>query len=193
MSKDITSVARCCFCAPLRYGLLIWAYLKLVTSILVFGVMVIWLFIWILLVHFEKGLLILIIPTTLILIVDIVFNFVLIIGSHKKNITLLSLYYRYGIGHAVVFVVFGVLWILYGISRMAAPEDDPRTVRFIFATTSVFIVLLILHIYLFIVLRSEINKLKARDQFRYVDQAAESYNQTEDEFDAFNNKIEENN
>ncbi|CAG5043598.1 unnamed protein product [Parnassius apollo] len=192
MFQDKLSVARCCFCAPLRYGLLIWAYLKLVTSILVFGVTVIWIFMWILLVNFEKALLVLLIATMLSLIVDIVFNFVLIIGSHKKNITMLSLYYRYGIAHAVVLVVFGVLWILYAISRMEPPIDS-KNVPYIFAITSAFIVSLILHIYLFIVLRSEINKLKARDQFRFVNHAAESCNQTEDEFNTFNNKIQEDN
>nr|NP_001299750.1 uncharacterized protein LOC106113780 [Papilio xuthus]BAM18655.1 unknown unsecreted protein [Papilio xuthus] len=171
MFVEMPMVARCCFCAPLRYGLLIWAYIKLVTSILAFGITLVWMFLCFL--RFgpfnvdEIFLLMLIVSTLICLISDIFFNFVLILGTHKKNRSLLYLYYRYAFAHAAIFLVLGVLWIAYAIVENGKPLSQPDSVIYILCVILSVIVPLILHVYLFIVLRSELHKLEAKEQIKF--------------------------
>ncbi|XP_013136197.1 PREDICTED: uncharacterized protein LOC106101499 [Papilio polytes] len=180
MFVEMPLVARCCFCAPLRYGLLIWAYLKLVTSVLALGITIMWVFLWLFFTLGETSLLLLILSTLISLIADVVFNFILIMGSHKKNRSLLCLYHRYAYAHAAIFLMLGVLWISYAIVENGKPLNKPDSVIYILCMVTSVIVPLILHIYLFIVLRSEIHKLEAKDQINFVNPINEYISGTED-------------
>ncbi|XP_014359872.2 uncharacterized protein LOC106711954 [Papilio machaon] len=181
MFVEMPTVARCCFCAPLRYGLLIWAYIKLVTSILAFSIAIMWLFLWFLFTMGEISLLLLIISTLISLIADIVFNFILIMGTHKKNLSFLKLYHRYAFAHAVIFLMLGVLWISYAIVENGKPLNQPDSMMYIVCMVTSVIVPLILHVYLFIVLRSEIHKLKTKDQINFVNPINEYVTDTGEE------------
>ncbi|CAK1583014.1 unnamed protein product [Parnassius mnemosyne] len=175
MYTDIPSFTKCCFCAPLRYGLLVWAYFKLVTSIIIFLSALTWilsLVIFVILVGDVKVFIVLAVTTLTILLFDIIFNLVLIIGAHKKHTTLLRLYYRYGIAHAFVITASALLFIVYAVASASDPFSKPKLWHNIVIFASAICASMIIHTYLLILVRSEVLKLKANSQFMFTNHTA---------------------
>ncbi|CAG5043586.1 unnamed protein product [Parnassius apollo] len=191
MYTDIPSFTKCCFCAPLRYGLLVWAYFKLVTSIIIFASVLIWL------LNFTKSVVLiadaihflaLFVATISIHLFDIIFNLVLIIGIHKKHVTLLRLYYRYGVAHAFVITATALICIVYAIASTSAPFDEPNLWHKIVVFASAICASMLVHTYLLILVRSEVLKLKANSQFKFSNQAADPTCVMQDSNDVTENK-----
>ncbi|CAH2236570.1 jg15329 [Pararge aegeria aegeria] len=95
MRCEMPILLRCCFCFPLRYGLLVWAYVKQISS-LIFLAYLIFMFC---LEHWRMNVgtrvwLSLMITLT---IVDILFHLLFIISAHKKNYRIMRMFYRYSI------------------------------------------------------------------------------------------------
>ncbi|CAH2041666.1 unnamed protein product, partial [Iphiclides podalirius] len=176
MHSEIPSFNRCCFCAPLRYGLLVWAYLKLVFNIIFFAGALIWLSFVALFIFMSSNAVYIVLMIAFVLLFvffDIVFCFVLIVGGHKKHTTLLRLYYRYGIVHAVLLTALG--FVSVGISS-ASIEDilqRPDEWHYILVLSAIYSSFLILHVYLMLLVRSEVRKLKANGEFRFVNHTAD--------------------
>ncbi|CAG5043592.1 unnamed protein product [Parnassius apollo] len=170
MYTDIPSFTKCCFCAPLRYGLLVWAYFKLVTSITIFITALIWILsciIFVVMIGDVMVFIVLVVVILTILLFDIIFNLVLIIGAHKKHTTLLRLYYRYGIAHGFVITASALLFIVYAIASANDPLKESKLWHKIIILASAVCASMIVHTYLLILVRSEVLKLKANSQFMF--------------------------
>ncbi|CAG5043594.1 unnamed protein product [Parnassius apollo] len=170
MYTDIPSFTKCCFCAPLRYGLLVWAYFKLVTSIIIFVSALMWILSFIIFVIiFADAMvfIVLVVVTLTIILFDIIFNLVLIIGAHKKHTTLLRLYYRYGIAHGFIITASALLFIVYAIASVNDPFEESKLWHKIVIFASAICASMIIHTYLLILVRSEVLKLKANSQFMF--------------------------
>ncbi|CAK1583011.1 unnamed protein product [Parnassius mnemosyne] len=165
MYIELPQIKRCCFCVPLRYGLLVWAYIKMFWCLFL-GV-VISVKLYQVPRHRMKNIKTEIVIMSLfdtIFIIDFVITFVFIVGAHKKNPKLLRLYYKYGLVSLVI--IFLLCLVLTGIDifnyfYMIALQDvlDIATVCAAFV---------IFNLYLLSMIRSEILKLENNTQLTFV-------------------------
>ncbi|XP_013162199.1 PREDICTED: uncharacterized protein LOC106113781 [Papilio xuthus] len=175
MYQDIPNLTRCCLCFPLRYGLLVWSYIKLVATIFVLGMILIWIpmLIWFLMLG-SKGVFIiaLYVLYLVILLFDIIFNIAFIVGLHKKNTTLIRIYWRYGIAYALSFIIFFLLVGGFLILENSTPVDTN-----LFESIAVFssgvTATLIIHTYIMLLIRSELRKLKSNNNFQFENHVTE--------------------
>ncbi|XP_068629635.1 uncharacterized protein [Battus philenor] len=176
MYTDVPSFTRCCFCAPLRYGLLVWAYLKLVLSILLLAGFLMWLSVVFFFIFFSETaiyILMSFIITVMILVFDVVFNFVFVIGIHKRHTTLLHIYFRYGIAYVVLMITFFLVNTGFIIYFTYEPLQEVELWRGIAVAGSALVTILGIHSYLLLLLRSEIRKLKDTAQFKFENHTAD--------------------
>ncbi|XP_023950699.2 uncharacterized protein LOC112054970 isoform X2 [Bicyclus anynana] len=172
MRCEIPVLLRCCFCFPLRHGLLVWAYVKEIFS-LMFLIFTIW--------RFSKTYKRLdtswevIYPIIITLtVVDILFHVLFIISAHTKDYRKMRIFYRYSIVflclNAILFILFISLCIFYIYMSLFI---------FIFLwslmlpTFLMILITIVIQIYLIILIKSEVIKLKNNSQFEFVNHAAE--------------------
>ncbi|KAF9823077.1 hypothetical protein SFRURICE_015557 [Spodoptera frugiperda] len=109
MRTELPTCRRCCFCLPLRYGLLSWGYFRFVIS----GMFLVGLTIgFVGLVtaedsYRELGSIIVVGILLLSTLTDFVLNFLFILGGHKKDVRLLKSYYVYSIVLCVLTILLG--------------------------------------------------------------------------------------
>ncbi|KAJ8719426.1 hypothetical protein PYW08_011601 [Mythimna loreyi] len=159
MLIEIPELKRCCFCLPLRRGILVFGYLSLLVTCL-FGILQIVL--WVLYREYEstftttaalyRGV---IMEAQLCVIfilyaLDILFHIVLIVGAHLKRRRLLRVYYYYQL--ATMVATFVVVIITY--------IDLDRFPRWNFVVTEFSLAFagFVLQIYLLLLIRSELRK-----------------------------------
>ncbi|KAI5651434.1 hypothetical protein NE865_00678 [Phthorimaea operculella] len=117
MRFEIPLCKRCCFCVPLRYGLLVWSYLVLVPQALLLLAEI-----WSLVLmerrlyyyHWTKVLRTMIYIT--LLSANIVLIFLLIVASHKKSPKLLKIYSKCGLTAAGATFVCFLLDFMYNFA-----------------------------------------------------------------------------
>nr|XP_049700097.1 uncharacterized protein LOC110372132 isoform X5 [Helicoverpa armigera]XP_049700098.1 uncharacterized protein LOC110372132 isoform X5 [Helicoverpa armigera] len=156
---------KCCFCIPLRYGLLTWGYLKLISASIVLSF-----FIFILVGladYIRNDTLVIVIPIIAIMVTDIGLHILCIVGAHKKNVKLLQIYYIY---HIVLWVLTLISLIVMGFVMMKGIHGRMvLQINFfnIFLSS-------VLQSYFLLLLRSQIMKLKTNIDFQYLNTTAET-------------------
>ncbi|KAJ8720022.1 hypothetical protein PYW07_012065 [Mythimna separata] len=164
---DLPVFKKCCFCVPLRYGLLSWGYVKL-------GAAFIGLAFYIIVVLalrrflFVDSLAITIVSViALILITEITLHIVFIVGAHKKNVKLLQAYYQYAVFMWILMIImcFGstsfLIWTIF-------IDYGPDTGFLITLNVVAFVSSIAVQTFLVMSLRSEIIKLRSNCPYRFV-------------------------
>ncbi|XP_061717826.1 uncharacterized protein LOC133525550 isoform X1 [Cydia pomonella] len=156
---------RCCFCLPLRRGLIAWGYVKVgLNSLMLTYVALMFYFIAL---HgsgaFNADIVIFIFISACLLI-DISFSIVFIVAGHKKSIKLLKLSYVYHMVWLGVLAL-GTCFMLYVdidfILRLWSYIQDRKYLILEFLTGSgLGISLIFLQIYVILLIRSEIKKIQ---------------------------------
>ncbi|KAJ8720020.1 hypothetical protein PYW07_012063 [Mythimna separata] len=180
MRTELPLCKRCCFCVPLRYGLLTWGYCKLVIAIMVSIAMIVTLYSLVqMAMYYSNNIyvmhhIVVISIVLVVLLIDIALNLVFIVGGHTKNVSLLRVYYIYNI---VLWALTIALVLLMGVLMMPTVTPDHLfsyrgwLMLIDFASSFVNIVI---QSYFLLLLRSEIVKLRSNCEFRFVNNAAEA-------------------
>ncbi|CAB3227838.1 unnamed protein product [Arctia plantaginis] len=164
MRTDVPVFQRCCFCLPLRCGLLVWGYFKLITASLLLGY-------YSSLLHYGINLFVVHKETTLIkeivinsgmvstLVIDTVLHAIFIIGAHKRHVSFLKVYYFCALTLLVLTILLGIVNIDLMIKNMVNHGAEHLGNLFVMKTTAMFINLLI-QAHIILLVRSEIDNLK---------------------------------
>ncbi|XP_011555804.1 uncharacterized protein LOC105386856 [Plutella xylostella] len=148
---EIPNLTRCCFCVPLRRGLVAFAYANLVLTLVVCGILSY--YISYLRLHglgaaeFPR-----LVADTAALVIETVMTIVFIVALHKKHVTLMKIYLHF----EIVFSFVGFLYSLAFLTNETASE--------------LFLILfqLTLQIYLAILIWSLILKMQRDGTVKYV-------------------------
>ncbi|XP_022826724.1 uncharacterized protein LOC111356553 [Spodoptera litura] len=178
MRTEVPAFKRCCFCVPLRYGLLTWAYIKLVSLafLAIFFTMHLYYVIRrYTMTSYSRDLHnIAVIGVLLaILLIEFCFTLSFIVGGHMKNVKLMRVFYIYNIVMWVLTLVLIMILVVLLLRKM-----DPSDVfsyyswKFLVTTANFFFTLLV-QVYFMLLLRSEILKLEGKYGFSFVNNAAE--------------------
>ncbi|XP_026741760.1 uncharacterized protein LOC113503849 [Trichoplusia ni] len=178
MRAELPEFKRCCCCFPLRYGLMTWGYLKLISSCLLLITFTYALYFTICRVLTVPGAIYYYEEITIycifiaILTLDATFTTVFVVGGHQKSPKLLRVYYIYGM---VVLVL-----LLIMLSIMTLPffffEDSYTSFRIrvhMIDVCSIFLEIM-LQTYFLLLVRSEMVKLNSNCEFRFVNNAAQA-------------------
>ncbi|XP_034832938.1 uncharacterized protein [Maniola hyperantus] len=171
MRCELPVLLRCCFCFPLRHGLLAWAYLKQISSLFFLTVMIMKLCNNYRRIRASGDAI-----STLIIvfmILDIVFHVLFIISAHKKDYKKMRIFYRYSIVVLCLNVaIVGFFIAMYVYYVYMAPIMLIFIWSFMVPTLVMIIIMIILQGYLIILVRSEFIKLKNNSQFEFVNHGA---------------------
>ncbi|CAK1583019.1 unnamed protein product [Parnassius mnemosyne] len=171
MQLEIPECRRCCCFIPLRYGIIVFGYLNLIFSLLILGEEI-WLETGDMNIEHTmtlyRGALFITqtwLPIILYLL-EAIFDVVLLVGAHLKNPRLLRVYYYYGITTTSAIA----LVVLFLMVRHYEALQDWNTVLFegffIFCGFA-------LQIYLLLLIRTELKKLKQKSQLSFINHVAE--------------------
>ncbi|XP_072943688.1 uncharacterized protein [Epargyreus clarus] len=162
MFCDIPDLGRCCFCMPLRRGILTFGYLNVVFSAFMVGI-------YSMSVHMDMDVSLLFhgvsseMDDTVCLVfycVDILFNLALVYGAHRKILIYIKVYYNYAIATILLMIVLEII-------SMATSD------HFVFLyieLLGLFFAGICLHVYLLILTRSLIRKMQISEQHTYENQ-----------------------
>ncbi|KAJ8719399.1 hypothetical protein PYW08_011574 [Mythimna loreyi] len=179
MRTELPVCKRCCFCVPLRYGLLTWGYFKLAIGLIVSISLIVTLYHLVeMAIYYSNSYalhhIVVISIVLVILLVDIALNLVFIVGGHTKNASLLRVYYIYNI---VLWALTIALLLVMGVlmTPRLTPDDffSFRGWLMLVDLSSSF-VNIVIQSYFLLLLRSEIMKLRGNCEFRFVNNAAEA-------------------
>ncbi|CAH2041665.1 unnamed protein product, partial [Iphiclides podalirius] len=170
MYTDIPTVTRCCFCVPLRFGLMLLAYLSLLANVSLL-VLALGLLFVILVLNESSVYTAVTIFTITLLVADVAFTIILIVGAQQRKISLLRLYNRYGIACVALIMVLGLICIVYEVSFTTRSLMNKWEI--LITGSSFAAAILILHIYLLLLTHSIIVKMKSSCQFRFVNHTSD--------------------
>ncbi|KAL4715746.1 hypothetical protein ACJJTC_006325 [Scirpophaga incertulas] len=171
MRFEVPECSRCLFCLPLRRGIITFGYLNLLFSTLVLALDT-----WVnwgepantptmglfrgVHMYTHKWF------PTLLYSLEIIFNMLLIIGGHVKNKTLIRCYYYYGITTtAAAFVVAVVVRYQIDFNTFGSTFD---LIDLALSSCG-----MIIHVYLLLLIRSELKKPRYRTGTSFVNHVAE--------------------
>ncbi|XP_063385540.1 uncharacterized protein LOC134671611 [Cydia fagiglandana] len=161
MRSEAPEFKRCCFCIPLRRGLITWGYLKLVLDSLSLSLMI----------YLLEGIAasisivhVILIMETVVLVIDMVFNILLIVGGHLKAVKLLKAAYIFSMVWLGLLVP-GFCWQTYIEIRRALflisyGMEYADVVVVALPGLSISFVQICLQMYLILLIRSEVDKLQ---------------------------------
>ncbi|XP_073945969.1 uncharacterized protein isoform X2 [Choristoneura fumiferana] len=177
MKGELPVFKRCCFCLPLRRGLVGWGYLRLaldVLAIIRFVFICIEIYsIYIGPVIFEK---IMCTATTIYYCIDALFAVFLIVGGHKKSYKLLRISYIYCIVWLALILIIGGLIAYSSINWIQREEHiNLYKVKYIALDSAITFSIIFLQVYLILLTRSEEIKLRKENLgVQFVNNAAEA-------------------
>ncbi|XP_061718488.1 uncharacterized protein LOC133526030 [Cydia pomonella] len=157
MRREAPGFKRCCFCIPLRRGLISWGYLKLALDLVAIS-LVIYILTAISVLH------VILIIEIVALVIDMVFNILLIVGGHLKAVKLLKASYIFSLVW-LGMLVLGFFWQTYAEIRLALVlmsygMEYGDVVVIALPGLSISFVQICLQIYLILLIRSEVIKLQ---------------------------------
>ncbi|XP_061717828.1 uncharacterized protein LOC133525550 isoform X3 [Cydia pomonella] len=156
---------RCCFCLPLRRGLIAWGYVKVGLAILMLIYTSLMLHFWAYYgLRFFSADLVIYIFISACSIIDILFNIVFIVAGHKKSIKLLKVSYVYNMVW-LGLLTLGTCLILYSdidfIHKIWPYVENHMYIMLEVLTGSgLAISLIFIQIYVILLIRSELRKLQ---------------------------------
>ncbi|XP_047028418.1 uncharacterized protein LOC124636384 [Helicoverpa zea] len=166
---DLPVLSECCFCLPLRFGLLVWGYIKLTISSITALILLLALEEKIVRMGDDRDYLeIYVLALVLVTVaINLALDTLFVVGGHKKNVKLLQIYYIY---HIVLWVLTLISLIVMGFVMMKGIHGRMvLQINFfnIFLSS-------VLQSYFLLLLRSQIMKLKTNIDFQYLNTTAET-------------------
>uniref|UniRef100_A0A2A4JKI3 Uncharacterized protein n=1 Tax=Heliothis virescens TaxID=7102 RepID=A0A2A4JKI3_HELVI len=182
MKGEIPVCTRCCFCLPLRRGLLAWGYLKLIVDTLYIAFVSDSLLETILYslngINRPSGLLYSELTVALILLslflTDFVATTIFVVGGHTKNATLIRVFYIFSISIFVSTILLIALLFSLTVSDLSLQSFTPYEWLNLVVSYSAGFAILVIQCYFILLQRSEIIKLTKNCQFSFVNHAAEA-------------------
>ncbi|XP_073945967.1 uncharacterized protein [Choristoneura fumiferana] len=177
LRREAPVFKRCCFCIPLRRGLIGWGYAKLLLNILTICYII---FIMLLVFFFLPIKYISIyIAVVVSIMIDVAFTGLLIIACHKKNFKLLRISYIYSIVWLTLYMMFGAYGLTSGAIRMVSMWNYYKSHKFLIidlvATSAFVFASMFLQVYVILLTRSEAIKLHNQSlEMQFVNNAAEA-------------------
>nr|XP_032518018.1 uncharacterized protein LOC116770590 isoform X2 [Danaus plexippus plexippus]XP_032518020.1 uncharacterized protein LOC116770590 isoform X2 [Danaus plexippus plexippus] len=161
---DLPDPDRCCCCLPLRPGLLTLAYIKLGISVLLLLIIIYFILIIYLVFTLHTDVTHVLIWIALCLdFVDIVIGIFIIVSAHKKSIKFMEIYYK-----TSIFVFLMLSFLCAVIFHVIADH-----VYSLLILLTVFFLILLLQIYIVLLVRSEVLKLRSNAQFQFLNNETE--------------------
>uniref|UniRef100_A0A2A4JJM7 Uncharacterized protein n=1 Tax=Heliothis virescens TaxID=7102 RepID=A0A2A4JJM7_HELVI len=166
MRLELPECKRCCFCLPLRHSLITWGYIRLVIS--VFNCINLLVLFYRMIESLDLRLLFgfLIICT----LTDIVLNAMFIIGGHRKNPKLLKAYYVYSCVLCVL-TTLTLMPYIYALCTYMQIVSDIKVMFYVYTyytmNAMVLVSLILTQIYITLLVRSEMVKLRNNCEFRF--------------------------
>ncbi|XP_063385539.1 uncharacterized protein LOC134671610 [Cydia fagiglandana] len=166
MHGEAPELKRCCFCLPLRRGLIGWGYTKMVLDIL--SMMYIGFAICYYTSdprrHLETKTIVILTFIVICLLLDMAFGIIFIVAAHKKNVKLLQISYIYNMAWLVLVTLANCFQLCINLSiayRMWSYMDSRKYIILNLLTSSgIAFSLIFVQIYLILLIRSEMLKLR---------------------------------
>ncbi|XP_064073168.1 uncharacterized protein LOC135193653 isoform X1 [Vanessa tameamea] len=177
MKCEIPEFARCCFCFPLRLGLLVWTYVKLVFSLL-------------LLVHFicllvanlmhlyypvRVSIVISSILFSIFLCVDIAFHIIFIVSAHTKDYRKMKWFYKEAMVALCLYIFGFFCFTVYVVCDLNFTHQHITVIAYtLMSIWSIFFWVTISQAYLIMLVRSEVLKLERSTNFEFTNRAVDA-------------------
>lgn len=173
--EDIPEGKRCCVCFPLRYGLFIWGYIKMILSAFFILVMSYALLHTCMMlgyngneklwnrIYADIGI------TSVALTVfltDNLLTMLFIVGAHQKNMKLLRVFYFFSVAMWVVTILLTAMAVSLSIESWLSQYMSPRSFVINLLNFSAYFVIIILQTYFLLLLKSEFIKLRSKREFK---------------------------
>ncbi|XP_041981438.1 uncharacterized protein LOC121734864 isoform X3 [Aricia agestis] len=170
MYLDLPVFRRCCCCLPVRHGIIAFGYFHMVIACLMISLES-----WLLTKGYDAskpaptvfngvGFMVQVWVVFVLYAVDIVFTVVLLVGAHRKNTRLMRVFFYYSV------TTLAASFLLFLITRGNVHES----LLYIHIAEMFFAVFCFgLQIFILLLVRSEIKKLKENTGHRFVNHAAE--------------------
>ncbi|XP_026741714.1 uncharacterized protein LOC113503814 [Trichoplusia ni] len=180
MHSELPVCERCCFCLPLRYGLITWGYIRLIIAILLtagatltfygmLGMALNYPLVEYTVYSVVLGFVV------LLALNDVILNTIFIIGGHKKNVKMLRAYYIYSLILWTTTTLLGIASCIYTMTLIKLGEIDISLhIWIVLMDVSSLLAQILIQAYVILLVRSEMIKLRSKCQFRFVNNAAES-------------------
>ncbi|XP_035437821.2 uncharacterized protein LOC118267752 [Spodoptera frugiperda] len=172
MKIELPVCKRCCFCIPLRRGLLVWGYIKLLADLYFLTIMS---YILLILIAFSAygqefaGMVVVI----AVFLIDFAMTIVFIIGAHKKIVKYMRLFYFLSIAMLALTLLLVIIHICL-LSNYPWFRSRTDALEYGIKVYSSYFFVIVVQIYFIFLLRSEIIKLKNSCKFRFVNNTAEA-------------------
>ncbi|XP_075976812.1 uncharacterized protein LOC142977028 [Anticarsia gemmatalis] len=185
MRVEIPSCARCCFCMPLRYGLIVWGYLKLCMAGFILTGMSFLLKYMIdmyqrsenkekFYMRYDNIDFLFTVVIIIVAAADIVLSLIFIVACHLKHLKLIKTYYFYSFFLLVLtapLCLYNLAWmIFYGFGGYG--EFHLNALLYSMTDGLILVAIIAIQVYVLLLVRSEIRKLDCNYQFRFENLAA---------------------
>ncbi|XP_063625200.1 uncharacterized protein LOC134796936 [Cydia splendana] len=166
MHGEAPELKRCCFCLPLRRGLIGWGYTKLILNILaiVYSGFIMYIYATRSWRPMEVRDFVIVAFIDFFILLDIAFGIIFIVAGHKKNVKLLQISYIYNMAWLVLVTLANCFQLCINLSiayRMWSYMDSRKYIIFNLLTSSgLAFSLIFAQIYLILLIRSEMIKLR---------------------------------
>ncbi|XP_038212584.1 uncharacterized protein LOC119832860 [Zerene cesonia] len=175
MRCEWPELTKCCFCVPLRRGLLAWGYFKLVLNLTLIGFMGLHLYMIITRQdHFPLFGILILASINLVFVTDATFQIIFIVGAHKKNYKYLRCYFRYNVVVLVTVFVCSVIYASYALYSLGVFLFVILFIPFAIQLLLIIILYQLVSFYFLVLSRSEFKKLKNNAKFEFVNQLEEA-------------------
>ncbi|CAH0726741.1 unnamed protein product, partial [Brenthis ino] len=174
MRCELPMLTRCCFCFPLRLGLLVWAYIKMISCTILLSLLLHAMIVECVapFCHIRMTFLFTFqIPVLTMLFTDIIFHIIFIISAHKKEHRIMRVFYRYSIFSFTIYILLFISSVTH-IALNSSYFMHAFLLGLFHLAVLMFII--VIQIYVLILVRSEIVKLKRNTKFEFVNHAAEA-------------------
>ncbi|XP_047533871.1 uncharacterized protein LOC125068653 [Vanessa atalanta] len=171
MKCEIPELGRCCFCFPLRLGLLVWGYGKLIASVVLVTLMLFnlindWHRFW-----GTVDVVFAIVYLTFIgsVAADVIFLVLFAVSAHKKNYKIMGVFSKFCLYMLALYVLGFVLSVVYGTY-----ESHFLSFYIGFTLATICFSCIVIQMYIVILVRSEVLKLQRGTNFEFVNHGADA-------------------
>ncbi|CAB3227852.1 unnamed protein product [Arctia plantaginis] len=182
MRIELPVCNKCCMCLPLRYGLIVWGYFRLILASFVLVCISFIIERYVQLLRSENPVkhevaiseYVVLCLAAILVIADIMLGIIFIVGCYKKNTKLIRKYYHHNL--FLLTLLIPLCLYIFGIYLIDMIRSMPLLDLTLYVITD-FVGLfayITIQIYIILLIRSEIIKLKKGSEYRFENKVAEA-------------------